>query len=213
MGIIRIKGVLSSWKGRVLRASAVPWQDHWTARAAMVSFNLKWIGANSLILVGDSILEMVPQQALEGLNIVNAGFGGATAANVYASINSPVVLSALKANPPLKAIIQAGTNDSTTRADPGAVSGQVMSICSLFLDMGTVPVVFAIPPIEEKKTAFRSAAAADAINIATRAASLKNAVTYIDPYASLRGLEDVTEDGIHLSRKAIVALVEAIRAA
>ncbi|BCH20166.1 GDSL-type esterase/lipase family protein [Mesorhizobium sp. L-2-11] len=212
MGLVKVKGIVSSWKRRFSAARSLPWQDHWTARAAMVSFNLQWVGPKSTVLVGDSILEMVPHQALEGLNIVNAGFGGAKTANVYASVRSPVVMAALNANPPAKAIIQAGTNDSTTGTNPIAVAEQTMAICSLFRKIGSLPVVFAIPPIEEKKTASRSASMADAINEATRSASVKNAVTFTDPYASLRNSEDVTQDGIHLSHKAVATLVEAIRA-
>ncbi|MER9870833.1 SGNH/GDSL hydrolase family protein [Mesorhizobium sp. M0136] len=165
------------------------------------------------MLVGDSLFELVPPHPLEGLNVVNAGFGGATAAHVYASVASSVVSSALKANPPSKAIIQVGTNDSKAGADSSAVAEKTMAIGKLFRDIGTEPIIFAIPPIEENKTAFRSASVAAAINDATRQASLRNGVPFIDPYLTIRGSNDVTEDGIHLARHAIIALVEAIRAA
>ncbi|TIP81264.1 GDSL-type esterase/lipase family protein [Mesorhizobium sp.] len=165
------------------------------------------------MLVGDSLFELVPPHPLEGLKVVNAGFGGATAANVYASIESSVVLSALKANPPARAVIQVGTNDSKVGVDPFAVAEKTMAICSLLRNVGTESVVFAIPPIEEKKTAFRSASVATAINDATRQACLRSGVPFVDPYVAIRGSNDVTEDGIHLARGATLALVDAIRAA
>ncbi|WP_287151466.1 GDSL-type esterase/lipase family protein [Mesorhizobium sp.] len=213
MGLIKFRGILSVWKGRVIPRNAVPWSDHWTVRTAAIAAHLRWIGPDSLMLVGDSLFELVPPHPLEGLKVVNAGFGGATAANVYASIASSVVMSALKANPPAKAVIQAGTNDSKTGADPVAVAEKTMAICSLFRSIGAEPIVFAIPPIEEKKTAFRSASVASAINDATRQACVRSGVPFIDPYVAIRGSNDVTEDGIHLARGAVVALVDAIRAA
>ncbi|MER8540233.1 GDSL-type esterase/lipase family protein [Mesorhizobium sp. M1334] len=213
MGLIKIKGILSIWKGRVIPRNIVPWSDHWTVRTAAIAAHLQWIGPNSLMLVGDSLLELVPPHPLEGLKVVNAGFGGATAANVYASIASSVVLLALKANPPAKAVIQVGTNDSKTGANPVAVAEKTMAICSLLRSIGTEAIVFAIPPIEEKKTAFRSASVAAAINDATRLACLGSGVPFVDPYIAVRGSNDVTEDGIHLARGATLALVDAIRAA
>ncbi|TIX77282.1 MAG: hypothetical protein E5V21_18685, partial [Mesorhizobium sp.] len=209
MGLVKIKGILSTWKGRVLPRNSVPWSDHWVVRTAAVAAHLRWIGPNSLLLVGDSLFELVPPHPFEGLSVVNAGFGGATAANVYASVAASVVLSALKENPPAKAVIQVGTNDSKTGADPVAVAEKTMAICALLRSIGTEPIVFAIPPIEEKKTAFRSASMANAINDATRRACLRSGVPFVDPYMAMRGSNDVTEDGIHLARGATVALVEA----
>ncbi len=179
----------------------------------MIAANLRWLGPKSMILVGDSNLEMIPPHAFEGLSVINAGFGGATAENVHASIKSPLVLASLKENPPSKAIIQVGTNDSRTGADVAAVADRAILISSLFRDIGTETVIFAVPPIEEAKTAFRSEAVAVAINEAIRVASHRAGVPFIDPYISLRGSNDVTEDGIHLARHAITTLVAAIRAA
>ncbi|MER9962647.1 SGNH/GDSL hydrolase family protein [Mesorhizobium sp. M0045] len=140
-------------------------------------------------------MELVPPHPLEGLKVVSAGFGGATAANVYASIGSSVVLSALKANPPAKAVIQVGTNDSKTGAD--AVAAKTMAICSLLRSIGTEAIVFAIPPIEEKKTAFRSASVPAAINDAARLACLRSGVPFVDPYIAIRGSNAVA--AIHRS--------------
>lgn len=213
MSLTKAKGVLSVWKGRLLPRKAVPWQDHWTARTYMIAANLRWLGPGSLILVGDSNLEMIPPHALEGLNAVNAGFGGATAENVLASIKSPMVMAALKANPPKKAIIQVGTNDSRQGADPAAVAKSALALAALLRSLGASSTIYAIPPIEENKTAFRSASVAAAIHEATRQACVRDGVPFIDPYAAVRGSGDVTEDGIHLSRGAVVALVAAIRVA
>lgn len=212
MGLIRAKGILHRMIGRVTATNRPAWQEHWTARTAAIAAHLHWAGPQSLLLVGDSLIELVPAHPLEGLNVINAGFGGATAEYVLASVTSSVVSRALKANPPRMAIIQAGTNDSRKGVEAKAVSEKIIAISSFFRGIGTEPIIFAIPPIEEKKTAYRSAEVAAAINEATRLASLGHA-PFIDPYAMVRGSDDLTEDGIHLSRKSVVALVEAIRAA
>lgn len=213
MGFVKFRGILSSWKGRLAAPVAVPWQDHWVVRTAAVSAQLRWLGAGSLMLVGDSLFELVPPHPLEGMKVVNAGFGGAKASDVYGSISSSLVWSALKANPPAKAFVQVGTNDSKIGANPAAISESTLAICTLFRRVGTEVTVFAIPPIEERKTAFRSASMATAINEATRSRAANAGISFIDPYKSLRETEGVTEDGIHLARHGIDALVTAIKRA
>lgn len=179
----------------------------------MVATHLRWVGAGGVILIGDSIFEML-HPARFSVRVTNAGFGGAQAGDIETSMASQVVAAALAKNPPRLAIIQAGTNNChPDRSIDAGVRG-VVAIVNQMRRLGSEVVILAVPPIDPNKTALRSPAMAVQLNELLAAEALKLGVAFRDPYQNFRGerLNEATTDGIHLSDAMMSCLESTINA-
>lgn len=166
----------------------------------MIATHLKWVGPGGVILIGDSIFEMLHPSRFS-IRVTNAGFGGAQAGDIETSMASQIISAALVQNSPRLAIIQAGTNNCHPGRSIDAGLRGVITMTDQMRRLSSDVIIFAVPPIDPTKTILRSPTMAVQLNELLAAEALKLGLPFVDPYQDFRGdrLNEATTDGIHLS--------------
>lgn len=125
---------------------ANPWQPHVAARMAVVGAQQALLGTGDVMLLGDSNTEMFWWNMIGSCQVLNAGFGGATIADIAAL--APALAASAR---PRVVHVMLGTNDlrSASQEVLPAKRGAMMLIVEAFLAEGSVVVIWPVPPFAE----------------------------------------------------------------
>lgn len=176
-------------------------------RLIAVQVHLEEAPADYVLIAGDSQAELQDTaQSACGLEVVNAGLSGATAA-VYADL-FPTLKVPVR---PRVATLTIGTNDLNRKGDPTSEAGTARfaaSVERIVRDLQAVGgrvVVTAVPPIGREVGNRLDPAAVGAYSRAIRTLCGRIGCTYADPFAHLRdgdtgyALPGGLRDGLHVA--------------
>ncbi|GJE15519.1 SGNH/GDSL hydrolase family protein [Methylobacterium marchantiae] len=173
------------WQSHVPKLSALLYA---TNRLIVVQVHLDEAPPDYILVEGDSQAELQSTgQRVCGLELVNAGINGASAA-IYADLLDRVTIPTR----PRAAVLTIGTNDLFTKGDPrsaGSIARFEQSLARIVGKLRGVTdrvVVTAVPPIGRRAGAKLDAEAVGVYSARIRGFCERGGCTYADPFADLR---------------------------
>ncbi|WP_019905294.1 SGNH/GDSL hydrolase family protein [Methylobacterium sp. 77] len=181
---LAVGGVIG-WQIHVPKLNALLYA---TNRLIVVQVHLDEAPPDYILVAGDSQAELQStSQRICGLELVNAGVNGASAA-IYADLLDRVTVPTR----PRAAVLTIGTNDLFTKSDPRSAEGIARFEQSLARIVGKLRgvtdrvVVTAVPPFNRKAATKLDAEAVGVYSARIRAFCERSGCAYADPFADLR---------------------------
>lgn len=179
-------------------AQAEGWQQHYVARMGVVDISAGVAGPGQVVLFGDSNTEMYWWVESGACKVVNAGFGGATTAELLQKAGWVAQTAR-----PRQTHIMAGTNDIARNTSIEAFAGDLAQIVGVFQAGGSSVILWELPPT---RADMGSAERRLAMNEAIRSVAMsKSAALESRHSTSIAGPDGyavpgaLLTDGIHLS--------------
>ena len=210
-------GAVIGWSAKPSRLNARLYAHD---RLVAVQFHLDDAPDDYILLAGDSQAEFQsPAQRICGIELVNGGIGGTTAA-IYADLASTL---SIKTRPRAVALF-IGTNDLKMKKTPRSYAAMTRfdeateRIVRRFQAVSDRVVVTAIPPIGRSLGDRLDAAAVRALSNRIQALCTRIGCVYADPFADLRdgdsgyALPGTLRDELHIAayRRVMTALEPAL---
>lgn len=131
--------------GAVPALGESPWASHHVSRMMTINAHIWQIGQGDVMLFGDSNTEMFWWNYIGACEVINAGFGGATTAEL-ARFAAPLAQAAM----PSVVHIMTGTNDIGLDETSEAFADNLGQIVDAFTAVGARIVLWPIPPRTDK---------------------------------------------------------------
>ncbi|MGO4704301.1 SGNH/GDSL hydrolase family protein [Microvirga sp. 2MCAF38] len=184
-----------------------PFASHWLIRDIVVGSHIGAAGPESLLFIGDSIVEGFYWNRIGPHAVINAGYSG-----IWTEALEPKIERLLNAAKPRVAALLVGTNDAKKGHGEeylATVATFYEKIVRLFSASGVALIAFTPPPVEQNKrlTSFYSHEAMRALAREITQIATHHGHAVIDLYSALSTADGhaktgATIDGVHLSTQA-----------